>query len=192
MCLCVYRVPTKADGVARRRARGLISGVAATPEAVPGRILKLTAVQHPQSNRCDCSCLVCAMEAASRRCVDLQEAGDRSRSVLGAPLRYRMASQQLDLPVHATSELPEELHAAVRTPLTIRLTPHFVLCVQQPYVVMVRDHALGHDWPLYLGARSLGFLPAWASTWLAVRLLGGAFPRAVADPPSRISSGHWQ
>lgn len=34
---------------------------------------------------------------------------------------------------------------------------------------MTTAHANGDDWPFYLGARNVGFLPAWLSTWLAVR-----------------------
>ncbi|ORY80759.1 hypothetical protein BCR35DRAFT_352513 [Leucosporidium creatinivorum] len=58
------------------------------------------------------------------------------------------------------------------------ITPHFAiawqlgsllfLVVLQPYLVMVYDHAVGIDWPGYLGGRSMGFLPAWVSTWLAL------------------------
>lgn len=61
---------------------------------------------------------------------------------------------------------------------------------RQPYLVMVYDHAVGNDWPGYLGGRSMGFLPAWVSTWLAVCFFpasasSSALPFRRADLPRR-------
>ncbi|ORY80760.1 hypothetical protein BCR35DRAFT_331821 [Leucosporidium creatinivorum] len=55
------------------------------------------------------------------------------------------------------------------------------LATLQPYLVSVYDHAVGIDWPGYLGGRSMGYLPAWVSTWLALWSLAVAvcLPRAT-------------
>lgn len=40
--------------------------------------------------------------------------------------------------------------------------------LRQPYLVMTKRHTVGSEWRGYLGWRSIAYLPAWVSVWLAV------------------------
>ncbi|ORY81306.1 hypothetical protein BCR35DRAFT_331715 [Leucosporidium creatinivorum] len=88
---------------------------------------------------------------------------------------------------------------SVSTPRGTYFVPHFAvawqlstlgfLIILQPYLVMTTEHAYGNDWRGYLGGRTMGFLPAWLSTWLALWSLTVAvcLPRATGRRQTGLS-----